>query len=309
MSKPVILDCDPGHDDAVAIMLSGLHPAIDLLGITVSSGNQTLDKTTKNALNLVQYLSLDVPVYKGVKEPLVAPLRIADDIHGESGLDGVTFERLTHSLQDKHAVDFIIDTLRNHEEPVTLAITGPMTNVALALKMAPDIASNIEEVVFMGGAHGYGNVTPAAEFNILVDPEAAQIVLNQPFKKTMVGLDVTRQALVTPEVVQTMDALKTQASKLFVDLMKVYNENQQQIFGLVGGPMHDPITIAYLIDPSIVTTDYAHCSIDLSHGESYGRTNCDLFNYQHKEKNTYVAHKINVTAFWQLVRKVLAGAQ
>lgn len=299
--RKIILDCDPGHDDAIAMLLAWNNPALELVGITVASGNQTLKKTGRNALNVAQYLSIDVPVALGCERPLVRPVRIAADIHGESGLDGVDFPPLERTFDERHAVDYLIETLRGSDTPITMVTTGPMTNLALAMRKAPDITDHIEEVVLMGGSYGYGNVSPAAEFNIIVDPEAAHIVFDSGLLVTMIGLDATRQVLVLPKVVERMAAIDNEASDLFVKLMKVYNENQQRIFGLPGGPLHDPLTIAYLTDPKVIKTKHVHCTIDLSHGQSYGRTNCDMFAYQGGHANTYVATEVDVDRFWDII--------
>ncbi len=304
--KKLLLDCDPGHDDAIAMMLAAGHPKIDLLGITVVSGNQTLKKTGKNALHLCEYLKIDVPVCLGSPRPIVRDVEICPRIHGESGLDGVTFPPPKRSVDPRHAVDFIIETLLHSDEKVTCVTTGPMTNLALAMRLEPKITDHIHEVIVMGGSYANGNVTPAAEFNIYEDPEAADIVFRSDVPVTMVGLDVTRQVMALPDIVKRMDSIQNKASELFVKLMKVFNENQRKVFGLPGGPLHDPVTIAYLIDPSVLTVEFVHCSIDLSHNQSYGRTNCDMYDYQHKEKNTYIATGIDVDKFWDLIEDGLS---
>jgi ribosylpyrimidine nucleosidase len=301
--RPIILDCDPGHDDAIAIMLAAKHPTIELLGITVESGNQTLMKTTKNTLNLVQYFDLDVPVCRGASEPLIKPVEVCEAIHGASGLDGFDFPPLEIKPDSRHAVIFMIQTLLSHPKKVTVVTTGPMTNLALALKLEPKIKDHIHEIVLMGGAIANGNVTPAAEFNIQCDPEAAHIVFNSGCTVKMFGLDVTRKVLVLPSVIERMSHIKNKASILFRDLMTVFNKNQKHVFGFEGGPLHDPVTIAYLIDPTVVTLKHVHCDIDISHGTSYGRTNCDVFNYQKQPLNTYVATDIDVNKFWDIIEQ------
>ncbi len=303
--RKILLDCDPGHDDAIAIMLAGRHPGLELMGITVEAGNQTLEKTGRNALNVVQYLDLDVEVALGSSRPLVRELQIAEDIHGESGLDGFEFPDLERDFSDKHAVTFLIDILRQSEEKITIVTTGPMTNVALAMRLEPKIIENIEEVVLMGGSYGYGNVSPAAEFNILVDPEAAHIVFTSGLKVSMMGLDVTRKVLALPSVVKRMEAIGNKASRMFADLMNAFNENQRKVYGFEGGPLHDPVTIAYLVAPDMLTMKHVHCDIDLSHGVSYGRTNCDVFDYLKQEKNAYVATDIDAERFWELIEQGL----
>ncbi len=303
--RKIILDCDPGHDDAIAIILAGKNPAIDLLGITVESGNQTLEKTGRNALNLVQYLGLDIPVCLGASEPLIKQAEVCPAIHGESGLDGFDFDPLQRTYDPRHAVIFMIETLMQSQDKLTIVTTGPMTNLALALKMEPSIKDHIEEVVLMGGSIAYGNVTPAAEFNIQFDPEAAHIVFSSGCTVKMFGLDVTRKVLVLPEVVQRMHKIQTKSSELFVKLMTFFNATQKQVFGFEGGPLHDPVTIAYLIDPKVCKLDFMHCDIDISGGSSYGRTNCDQFDYLKLPKNTYVATAIDVNRYWDIIESSL----
>ena len=203
--KKIILDCDPGHDDAVAIMLAAKSEKLDLLGITVVAGNQTLEKTQVNARNVCQCLGLDVPVYAGCGQPMVREKMVAADIHGETGLDGPVFEPLTKPLEEKHAVPFMIDTLMGSDGDITVVTTGPMTNLAMAMRMEPRIVEKIEQIVLMGGAYTNGNVTPAAEFNIIADADAAYVCFTSGRPITMVGLDVTRKALCYPAVVDRME--------------------------------------------------------------------------------------------------------
>ncbi|MBX3066816.1 MAG: nucleoside hydrolase [Anaerolineae bacterium] len=300
--RKIILDCDPGHDDAIAIMLAGKSSAIDLLGITVVAGNQTLDKTLNNALHVCQYLGLDVPVYKGCGQPMIREKQvIAPEIHGESGLDGPQFSALTKKAEQQHAVNYIIDTLLASDGDITLVPTGPMTNVAMAMRLCPDILPKIREIVLMGGSYQLGNMTPAAEFNILVDADAAHVVFTSGRKITMVGLDVTRKVLCLPSVVERMGQIDNKAAKLFVDLMTFFNKTQKEIFGWAGAPLHDPVTIASLLDPTLLTTKECFTQIDIRSEQSYGRTNCDLFNMLKQPPNSFVAVDINVARFWDII--------
>lgn len=301
--QKIILDCDPGHDDAVGIMLAGKSEAIDLLGITVVAGNQTLDKTAVNALNVCQCLGLDVPVYAGCGQPMIREKIIAADIHGESGLDGPVFEPLTKKLEQEHAVQFIINTLLQSDGDITMVTTGPMTNLGMAMRMEPRIVEKIKQIVLMGGAYTNGNVTPAAEFNIIADADAAYVAFTSKRPITMVGLDVTRKALCYPSIVERMDKINNCASKLFVDMMNHFCKTQKEVFGWEGGPLHDPITIAYLIDPTVLTTKYVHTEIDIRSIQSYGRTNCDIFQYQKKEPTAHVAVDIDVEKFWNIIEE------
>ncbi|MBQ5327939.1 MAG: nucleoside hydrolase [Oscillospiraceae bacterium] len=299
----IILDCDPGHDDAVAIILAGKNPKIDLLGITIVSGNQTLDKTVRNALNVTQHLEIDVPVYGGCSEPMVRKKVVAGDIHGESGLDGPVFPPLERKAEPEHAVNFIIKTLMESEGDITVVTTGPMTNLAMAMRMEPNIVPKIKQIVLMGGAIANGNVSPAAEFNIMADAEAAYVCFTSGRPMTMVGLDVTRKVLCYPEIVERMGRIGNRASKLFVDLMGHFCKTQKEVFGWEGGPLHDPVTLAYLIDPSVLKVKPMNVRIDIRSTESYGRTNCDPFDYLHLPHTADVAMDIDVERFWDIIEE------
>ena len=277
----IILDCDPGHDDAVAILLAAKDPGLQVLGITVVAGNQTLDNTQRNARHVLQWIGSDIPVYAGCGRPLVREKLIAADIHGSTGLDGPLFPPLVKPLEEEHAV--------------------PMTNLALALRLEPRIAEKIRRIVLMGGSYTNGNVTPAAEFNILADAEAAQICFSCGRPITMIGLDVTRKVLCYPRIVERMKGIQNAASELFVSLMGHFCRTQREIFGWEGGPLHDPVTIASLIDPTLLTTKPMNVQIDLRSTQSYGRTNCDYFGYLHLPPTADVAVDIDVERFWDII--------
>jgi ribosylpyrimidine nucleosidase len=300
--RKIILDCDPGHDDAIAILLAANNPAIELVGITVVAGNQTLDKTLVNALHVCQYLGLDVPVYRGCGLPMIREKQvIAPEIHGESGLDGPTFAALTKQAEAAHAVTWLVDTLMASDGDITVVTTGPTTNLAMAMRMNPDIVPKIHEIVLMGGCYQLGNMTPAAEFNIWADAEAAHVVFTSGRKITMMGLDVTRKVLAVPPVMERMSMVQTNAGRLFIDLMTFFNKTQKQVFGWDGGPLHDPVTIAYLIDPSVVTLKEMFTQIDIRSEQSYGRTNSDFFGILGKPPNSSVAVDIDVAKFWDII--------
>ena len=299
--EKIILDCDPGHDDAVAIMLAAINPKIELLGITVVAGNQKLEKTVNNALKVCNHLNLNVPVYSGMSRPMIREQLIADDIHGETGLDGPKFEELKIKAEDKHAVNFIIDTLMNSDEKVTLVPTGPLTNIGMAIRFEPRIIEKINRIVLMGGSYQLGNMTPAAEFNILADPDAAHIVFSSGVKIVMMGRDLTRQASATKEVVEKIKSLNNKASKLFVDLMEFFAASQKNVYGWSAPPVHDPTTIAYIIDPECIEVKPMFCEIELWSERSYGRTLCDYFGILKKEPNVDVAVKLDFDKFWNLV--------
>lgn len=299
----IILDCDPGHDDAVAILLAGNSAAIELLGITVVAGNQTLEKTAKNALRVVQWLGLDVPVYAGCGQPMIREKMTAGDIHGETGLDGPVFPPLDRDVQPMHAVEYMIRTLLDSDGDITVVTTGPMTNLAMAMRMEPRIVEKIQRIVLMGGSYQNGNVTPAAEFNIFADADAAYVCFTSGRPITMVGLDVTRKVLCYPEIVERMAKVDNKASRLFVDLMGHFCKTQKEIFGWEGGPLHDPVTVAALIDPTLLTTKPMNAQIENRSVQSYGRTNCDFFGYLGLPANADVAIDIDVEKFWNIIEQ------
>ena len=302
MKRNIILDCDPGHDDAVAILLAGKNPNINLLGISVVAGNQTIQKTARNALNVATYLGINVPICIGCEFPMVRERVICAAIHGESGLDGFDFPDYGDKFDKRHGVQLLIDSVMNNEK-VTIVATGPLTNVAMAIKMEPRILERLDEIVIMGGSVDNGNTSPAAEFNIMCDPEAAHVVFSSGVTVRMVGLNVTRKVIVTDEVVNRMEKINNKASDMFVKLMKVFNENQRKTFGVSAGPLHDPATIASIIDESLIKWQKMNVVIDISHGPSYGRTNCDVFDYLRAPQNAYVAMDIDVNKYWDIIEK------
>lgn len=302
MKRNIILDCDPGHDDAVAILLAGKNPNINLLGISVVAGNQTIEKTARNALNVATYLGINIPICIGCEFPMVRERVICAAIHGESGLDGFEFPDYGDKFDKRHGVQLIIDSVMNNEK-VTIVATGPLTNVAMAIKMEPKILEKVDEIVIMGGSIDNGNTSPAAEFNIMCDPEAAHVVFTSGVTVKMVGLNVTRKVIVDDEVISRMEKINNKASDMFVKLMRVFNENQRKTFGVSAGPLHDPATIASIIDGNLIKFEKMNVVIDISHGPSYGRTNCDVFDYLHAPHNAYVAMDIDVKKYWDIIEQ------
>ncbi|MDR2225560.1 MAG: nucleoside hydrolase, partial [Providencia sp.] len=215
MSKKIILDCDPGHDDAIALLLAYGNPDIDLLAVTTVAGNQTLEKVTRNALAIAEMAKITgIPFAAGSVRPLVRDIEVAPDIHGDSGLDGPVLPTPTLQLDERHAVSLIIDTIMSHPpKTVTLVPTGALTNIALAARLEPRIVQRVKEVVLMGGGYHVGNWSAVAEFNIKIDPEAAHIVFNEKWPLTMVGLDLTHQALATPDIVKEIAAIGSDCSQ------------------------------------------------------------------------------------------------
>ena len=300
MKKNIILDCDPGHDDAIAILLAASNPDIKLLGISVAAGNQTIEKTAKNAANVANYLGINVPIAIGSELPLVRERIICSEVHGETGLDGFEFPKYNIQYDKRNGPQLIIDSVMNNDDVIIVA-TGPLTNVALALRMEPKLLTKTKEIVIMGGSIDHGNTSPAAEFNIMCDPEAAHIVFTSGIPLKMVGLNVTRKILVKEQVIKRIEKINNKVSDMFVKLMRVFNENQRKTFGIEAGPLHDPATIASLIDDKLIKFQSMNVTIDISHGQSYGRTNCDVFDYLHQPHNCQVAMDIDVDRYWDII--------
>ena len=303
--RKIILDCDPGHDDAIALMMSAKHPSLELLGVTIVAGNQTLEKTLVNGLNVCQKLGLSVPVYAGMKRPIMRQQIVAADIHGESGLDGPVFDPLTKKPEPEHAVSYLIRTLMASEGDITLVAVGPLSNVAVAMRMEPGIVSKIREIVLMGGAYGTGNVTPSAEFNIYADPEAARVVFTSGVPIVMMGLDLTNQTVCTADVIERMRNTGNRAGALFADIMSFTLKTQAEVYCLAGGPVHDATCIGYLIDPGCITTKDMYVEIDVNEGPCYGRTVCDELGITGKTPNAKVGTRIDTPRFWDRVEECI----
>ncbi|WP_369776873.1 nucleoside hydrolase [Streptomyces sp. R33] len=299
MSVPIIIDCDPGHDDALAIMLAAGDPAVDLLAITTVAGNQTLAKTTLNARRVCTVAGItDVPIAAGCARPLVQALNVADDVHGVSGLDGPRFPEPTVDVVAEHAVDLMYRILTRHAEPVTLVPTAPLTNIALLLTRYPDAASRIREIVLMGGSTERGNRTPAAEFNVQADPEAADIVFRSGVPLTMCGLNVTHQALATPEIVARFEGLGTELGHVCAELLTFFGSTYRRLWGFQDPPLHDPVAVARVIDPCIVHCVDANVVVELQGRYTRGATVVDLHRYLDRPVNAQVALTLDAGLFW-----------
>ena len=302
--QKVILDCDVGHDDAIAIMVAAGNENIDLLGITCVAGNARLENTLPNTLNVCQYLGLDVPVYAGMSLPLVREQTIPDDVHGKSRLDGPVFEECTYKAQEEHAVSYIIRTLMESDGDICLVPVGPLTNIAMAMRLEPRIIPKIKRISLMGGAYGLGNSTPAAEFNIYADPEAAHIVFSSGVPINMMGLDLTNQVLATPAIIERMASIGNKAGKLFKDIMS-FTLHSQAVNGLEAGPVHDVTAMVYLINPDLFEMKEMYVEIDLSKGLCYGRTVCDATGRTGKKPNALVGCNTKLEEFWDLVEDAI----
>lgn len=303
MPRKIILDCDPGHDDVIALLLAHGNPDIELLAVTTVVGNQTLDKVTHNALAVARVAGITgVPFAAGCPRPLVRDVEVAEDIHGESGLDGPELPEPTLQADSRHAVDLIIETVMSHEPgTVTLVPTGGLTNIALAVRKEPRIAERVKEVVLMGGGYHTGNWSAVAEFNIIIDPEAAHIVFNESWPVLMVGLDLTHQALATPEVVQRIDAIGTGPATFVVELMDFFGKMYKQSQGFDSPPVHDPCAVAYVIDPSVMTTKKVPVDIELGGNLTLGMTVADFRTPAPADCTTSVAVELDHQKFWDLI--------
>jgi inosine-uridine nucleoside N-ribohydrolase len=299
---PVILDCDPGHDDMVAILLAAAHPAIDLRAITTVGGNGNLDDVTRNALLVCTHAGIvDVPVAAGAASPLLGPLDAASAVHGESGLDGADLGEPSVALDERHAIDLMADVLRASSAPVTLIPTGPLTNVALLLRRFPELRERIGAIVLMGGAVATGNWRPLAEFNIWVDPEAAHVVFTSGLPVTMVPLDVTHQALATEPVLADLRAIGSPLSALVVELLGFFADRYKSLWGFPAAPVHDPVAVARVIDPGLVGVVDANVVVELAGSYTRGATVVDRFGVTGRPVNAQVALELDHAGFWALV--------
>ncbi|MFD4632451.1 nucleoside hydrolase [Streptomyces sp. NPDC058284] len=303
MPRKIILDCDPGHDDAIAMLLAHGNPDVELVAVTTVVGNQTLEKVTRNALSVARIANITgVPFAAGCVRPLVRDVETALEIHGESGIDGPVMPEPTLALDERHAVDLIIDTVMAHEPgEITIVPTAGLTNIAMAARKEPRIVERVREVVLMGGGYHTGNWSPVAEFNIKIDPEAAHIVFNESWPVTMVGLDLTHQALATPEVIERIGKVGT-APALFVnELLDFFGAMYLEAQGFDAPPVHDPCAVAYVIDPSVMTVRKAPVDIELTGTLTLGMTVTDLRAVAPDDCHTQVAVDLDHQRFWDLI--------
>lgn len=310
---PVILDCDPGHDDALAIALALSEPTLDVLAITTVAGNAGLARTTRNAGRILALAGrAEVPVAAGAAAPLVREPWIPVSFHGESGLDGADLPEPAVPPDPRSAVELTAAMVRAAPAPVTLVATGPLTNVGLFLRAAPDLHDRIAEIVVMGGSLGLGNTTASAEFNMWADPEAAAIVFESGLPLRMAGLDVTHQALMLPDDVAALEGLGTRAGMVFADLMRFFAIHHRDRYGWDGPPIHDAVAVAWLIDPSLVGSQPMRVDIDTSDGPSRGRTVADPEGLTGRPPNVEVGLEIDrerlMAMLVEAVRRLGSGA-
>ena len=298
MSIPIVIDCDPGHDDAIAILLALASPEVELRGVTTVAGNQTLDKTTRNALKVLELAGrTEIPVGVGADAPLARPLRTAANVHGESGLDGPDLPEPSTRPAEGHAAELLADWI---EPGVVLVPTGPLTNVALLLQRHPDVRDRLERIVWMGGAIAEGNVTSAAEFNAYVDPEAARVVFESGIPVTMIGLDVTHMALFDGSHAERLRGAG-RAGKAVAELADFFLEFHRQRYAFEGAPIHDAMAVAHVIDPTLVRT--LACNISIETGSEFcdGRTVVDRWLVTDLPKNAEAGVDVDAGRFLELL--------
>jgi len=305
--RRVVLDCDPGHDDAMAILLAAAHPAVDLRAITTVAGNQTLDRTTLNARRVCSVAGITgVPIAAGCERPIRRQPIVAAEIHGASGLDGVDWPEPTVPVEPRHAVDVILDEAADAPDGLTLVAVGPLTNVATALERDASLAGRLARISVMGGAIGLGNWTPSAEFNIVADPEAAETVFGSGVPLTIVPLEVTHRALATADVLGRIGRIGSTVAEVSVALLRYFAETYERVFGFPAPAVHDPCAVAAIIDPTIVETRRVNVVVDTTSELSLGRTVCDLYGTTGRRPNADLGVDLDVGRFWDLMIGALA---
>lgn len=306
--RKVILDCDPGHDDAISIILAASKVSpLQIEAITTVAGNVEVEKNTLNALKVCDIIGLDVPVAQGADRPLIKARQIAAEIHGDTGLDGPNLpDQPRRQAVDQHGVDLIIEKVMQSDGDITLVPTGPLTNIAMAMIRQPKIIPKIKEIVLMGGGN-FGNWTPAAEFNIWVDAEAAKKVFESGVPITMFGLDVTHQAIADNKIIKKLSEIDNKVAKFVVELLKFFAQTYKDIFNFDGGPIHDACTAAYLIDPNLFEFKHVHVDIETKGDHTYGMTVVDLLGVTGKPANVHFAHHVHQRQFWNMMKKALSS--
>lgn len=308
-ARKIIIDTDPGQDDAVAILLALASPELDVLGITAVAGNVPLPLTEKNARIVCELAGRpDMRVFAGCDTPIARKLVTAEHVHGKTGLDGPQLPSPQMALQDKHAVDFIVETLRE-EVPgsVTLCPLGPLTNIATAFERAPDIVERVEEIVLMGGAYfQVGNITPAAEFNIFVDPEAAKAVFGSGVKITVMPLDVTHKALTTRDRVEAFRNLGTEPGRMVAEWTDFFERFDKEKYGSAGAPLHDPCVIAYLLKPDLFSGRFVNVEVETGSELTMGMTVADWWRVSGREPNATFMGDLDADGFFALLTERIA---
>lgn len=310
LPQKIIIDTDPGQDDGVAILLALASPEVDVIGITTVAGNVPLALTSNNARKVCELAGRpDIKVFAGCDKPLKKPLVTAENVHGKTGLDGIELPEPTMPLQAQHSVDFLIETFRNEpEKTITLCTLGPMTNVAQALIKAPDIASRIKNIVLMGGGFFEGgNITPSAEFNMFVDPDAAKIVFGAGIPLTAIPLDVTHNAITSPEWVAGLRAFNNKVGEAVAAWTDFFERYDMEKYGSDGAPLHDPCVIGYVVKPELFTGRHVNVEIETDSALTEGATVADWWNVTQRPANAYFMNSIDRDAFFDLLTERLSS--
>ena len=302
---PVVIDCDPGYDDAIALMLAAGCGQLEILAVTAVAGNGPVDSTYRNAARVLSFLGADVPLGKGRPRPLLGDLVTSASVHGKSAMDGIALPDPVLPETPPAAFDVLTGTFLDAPQKVTLIATGPLTNVAVALLARPEIKEKIERIIWMGGAIAQGNITPSAEFNAYVDPEAAQIVMDSGLPLTMVGLDVTHRALIFPSQFEELRQLG-RAGELAAEILRRYWVAYERR-GFSGVPIHDATAVAATFAQGLIKTQKARVDVELSGGHTRGRTVVDLAGITGREPNCYVAVDINREMFLEILLSGIRG--
>ena len=301
----IIIDCDPGQDDVINLLLAMSSPTdLEILGVTAVAGNVPLKLTQRNTRIVCEIAQrTDLKVYAGCERPMVQSLVTAEAVHGNTGIDGVDVYDPTHPLEEQHAVDFIVDTLRVAEpDSVTLVPTGPLTNIGMAFVKDPSIVAKVCQIVLMGGAmREGGNITPSAEFNIFVDPHAARVVFECGRPLTVMGLDVTHQVLATRERVQRIRNLATKAAISAADMLDFFDRHDTEKYNSSGAPLHDPCTIAYLLQPGLFAGKQCNVSIETQSELTMGHTAVDFWHVTNKPRNATWIYQVDADGFFDLL--------
>lgn len=300
---PIVLDCDPGHDDAMAILLAVGSPRVDLLAVTTCFGNCSLEDATRNARQVLTLAGAHgVPVARGAEGPLVGQAHLGNYVHGASGLDGPEMPIPDVPEDPRDAVALLRDVIRSADRPVSVVVTGPSTNVARLLTEDPGIQPQVERIVFMGGSTERGNHTPYAEFNVFADPEALDVVVRSGVPVYMVGLNLTHQALATPDVVERLRSMPHALGQTAAAWMGFFGSSYQRVWKFDAPPLHDPCTIAALIDPEVITWQESFVSVELDGRWTRGATSVDLFGrWPEQLPNAHVAMALDVERYWDLL--------
>ena len=294
--RQIWIDCDPGHDDAMAILTAIANPEkLKILGISTVGGNQTIEKVTTNAKNILEFVHSDIPLAKGQDKPLVKPLNTAPEAHGDGGMDGSYFNGTDYPVVSENAVEYMYHKIMESKEKTTLVALAPLTNLALLLKVYPEVKEKIECISMMGGGISHGNCTELAEFNIYVDPEAAHIVFHSGISVIMAGLDVTENAAITLNEIKTLKD-KGKVSHLAYELLSFYNESGKQ-FGFIDSPIHDLCAVEYLIKPEIFSGKNYYVDIVTDNGISRGQTLADLRKVPKHKDNVFVLKQVDRKKF------------